>query len=200
MPTPRLSRNDADVLAETDVVDNLVKLLDADAEDAARLAGLRAIHALATRQGEILRHRVGCRACVDAVWRQLQPFERVVEPTEEEVAELVTRVGEIKGEMSTCVQLEDFEGAGALKKQCKALEVRLAEAEARLQSLGGSAGDEEARWLRCLQLTAALLQHALGLGDSGVACLSVHATCVSFVAALDVAAAHLEARTYNTVR
>ena len=67
-------------------MDNLVKLLDADAEDAARLAGLRAIHALATRQGEILRHRVGCRACVDAVWRQLQPFERVVEPTEEEVA------------------------------------------------------------------------------------------------------------------
>ena len=83
---PRLFRNDADVLAETDVVDNLVKLLDADAEDAARLAGLRAIHALATRQGEILRHRVGCRACVDAVWRQLQPFERVVVPTEEEVA------------------------------------------------------------------------------------------------------------------
>jgi 3-oxoacyl-[acyl-carrier-protein] synthase-3 len=33
-----------------------------------------------------------------------------------------------------------------------------------------------------------LLQRALGLGDSGVPCFSVHATCLSFVVALDVAA------------
>ena len=63
-----------------------MKLLDANGEDATRVTGLRAIHALAARSGDILRHRVGIRACVDAVWAQLLPCEKMSTPTEEEIA------------------------------------------------------------------------------------------------------------------
>ena len=59
LPPIRLThRNDGDILAEKDVVENLMKLLDANGEDATRVTGLRAIHALAARSGDILRHRV----------------------------------------------------------------------------------------------------------------------------------------------
>lgn len=38
---------------------------------------------------------------------------------------------------------------------------------------------------------ACLLQRALGLGQSGIRCMSVHSTCLSFVSALEVAAAFI---------
>lgn len=44
-----------------------------------------------------------------------------------------------------------------------------------------------------------LLQRQLGLGASGVACMSVHATCLSFLAALDVAASLLAAGRYSRI-
>jgi 3-oxoacyl-[acyl-carrier-protein] synthase III len=39
--------------------------------------------------------------------------------------------------------------------------------------------------------TGALIQRELGLGSSGIASMSIHATCLSFVAALDMSAALL---------
>lgn len=36
--------------------------------------------------------------------------------------------------------------------------------------------------------TGALIQRQLGLGDSGIPCMTVHTTCLSFIAGMDVAA------------
>ena len=44
-----------------------------------------------------------------------------------------------------------------------------------------------------------LIQRHLGLGGSGIACLSVHTTCLSFFTALDVAGAFLAARRYRRI-
>ncbi len=46
---------------------------------------------------------------------------------------------------------------------------------------------------------AALLQRELGLGMSGIPCMSVHATCLSFMAALDVASTFLATGRYRTI-
>lgn len=40
---------------------------------------------------------------------------------------------------------------------------------------------------------APLIQRHLGIGDSGIACMSVHSTCLSFLSALEVAAERIEA-------
>src|ERR1700682_1579264 len=42
-----------------------------------------------------------------------------------------------------------------------------------------------------------LVQRQLGLGSSGIACLSVHGTCLSFLAALDLAANLLAMQRYQ---
>ena len=47
--------------------------------------------------------------------------------------------------------------------------------------------------------TAALIQRGLGVGDSGIPCMSVHVTCLSFLAALDVCASFLAAGRYRTI-
>jgi 3-oxoacyl-[acyl-carrier-protein] synthase-3 len=47
--------------------------------------------------------------------------------------------------------------------------------------------------------TAALIQRALGVGDSGIPCMSVHTTCLSFVAALDLCASFLAAGRYRHI-
>jgi 3-oxoacyl-[acyl-carrier-protein] synthase-3 len=47
--------------------------------------------------------------------------------------------------------------------------------------------------------TAALLQRSLGLGSSGIKAFSVHSTCLSFLAALDIAASHIESGRHRTV-
>ncbi|RLT42086.1 MAG: ketoacyl-ACP synthase III [Chloroflexi bacterium] len=47
--------------------------------------------------------------------------------------------------------------------------------------------------------TAALIQRALGVGDSGIPCMSVHVTCLSFLAALDVCASFLAAGRYRNI-
>lgn len=44
-----------------------------------------------------------------------------------------------------------------------------------------------------------LIQRELGLERSGIPCFTVHATCLSFVAALDVAASMLVARTHRRI-
>ncbi len=44
-----------------------------------------------------------------------------------------------------------------------------------------------------------LLQRELGLAESGIACFSVHATCLSFLMALDVAASLLTTGRYHTI-
>lgn len=44
-----------------------------------------------------------------------------------------------------------------------------------------------------------LLQRALGLGQSGVPCFSIHATCLSFIVALDVAANFLASGRYRHI-
>lgn len=44
-----------------------------------------------------------------------------------------------------------------------------------------------------------LIQRALGLGSSGIPCMSIHATCLSFLAALDVSASLLAAGRYRTI-
>ncbi|MBN1337256.1 MAG: ketoacyl-ACP synthase III [Deltaproteobacteria bacterium] len=46
---------------------------------------------------------------------------------------------------------------------------------------------------------AALVQRALGLGDSGIACMSLHVTCLSFVAGVDVAASLLATGRYQRI-
>ena len=44
-----------------------------------------------------------------------------------------------------------------------------------------------------------LIQRELGLGRSGIPCFTVHATCLSFIAALDVAASMLAAGTHRRI-
>ncbi len=44
-----------------------------------------------------------------------------------------------------------------------------------------------------------LIQRQLGLGSSGLACLSVHATCLSFLVALDLSASLLTTGRYRTI-
>lgn len=46
---------------------------------------------------------------------------------------------------------------------------------------------------------AHLLQRELGLDDSGIACMTVHTTCLSFLSGLDVAAHFLLSGRYNTI-
>ena len=46
---------------------------------------------------------------------------------------------------------------------------------------------------------APLIQRHLGLGDSGVACLSVHATCLSFLVGLDLCASLLATERYRNI-
>jgi hypothetical protein len=57
----------------------LLDMLRSSSPDA-RLASLRATHALATRAGAILRLRVGTPEFVDALWSQLLPTERPADP------------------------------------------------------------------------------------------------------------------------
>lgn len=47
--------------------------------------------------------------------------------------------------------------------------------------------------------TACLIQRALGKGDSGVPCFTIDATCLSFLSALDVAAAFLASGRYRRI-
>jgi 3-oxoacyl-[acyl-carrier-protein] synthase-3 len=47
--------------------------------------------------------------------------------------------------------------------------------------------------------TAALIQRELGLGSSGIPCLSVHVTCLSFVVALDLCASLLTSGRYKNI-
>lgn len=47
--------------------------------------------------------------------------------------------------------------------------------------------------------TGALIQRALGVGDSGIPCMSVHVTCLSFLAALDLCASFLAAGRYRNI-
>ncbi len=44
-----------------------------------------------------------------------------------------------------------------------------------------------------------LIQRQLGLGDSGIACMSIHATCLSFLAALDTSANLLATGRYQRI-
>lgn len=46
---------------------------------------------------------------------------------------------------------------------------------------------------------APFIQRQLGLGESGVACMTVHTTCLSFLAGLDVAASFLTTGRYRTI-
>jgi len=46
---------------------------------------------------------------------------------------------------------------------------------------------------------APLIQRHLGLGESGIPCLSIHATCLSFIAALDLSASLLAAGRYQRI-
>ena len=59
----------------------LLDMLRSSSPDA-RLASLRATHALATRAGAILRLRVGTPEFVDALWSQLLPTERPADPAD----------------------------------------------------------------------------------------------------------------------
>ena len=47
--------------------------------------------------------------------------------------------------------------------------------------------------------TAPFVQDKLGLGASGIACFSVHSTCLSFLTALDVASCLIEMKRYTNV-
>lgn len=47
--------------------------------------------------------------------------------------------------------------------------------------------------------TSCLIQKALGKGDSGIPCFTVDATCLSFIAALDVAAAFMASGRYRRI-
>lgn len=57
-----------------------------------------------------------------------------------------------------------------------------------------SAGPEQA-----IPDTAPFVQEALGLGDTGIACFSVHSTCLSFLNALDVASCLITCQRYRNV-
>jgi len=45
----------------------------------------------------------------------------------------------------------------------------------------------------------ALIQHQLGLGDSGISCFTTHATCLSFLVALDLSSTLLATGRYQTI-
>ena len=47
--------------------------------------------------------------------------------------------------------------------------------------------------------TGALIQRQLGLGDSGIPCMTVHTTCLSFIAGMDVAANFLCTGRYRNI-
>jgi len=47
--------------------------------------------------------------------------------------------------------------------------------------------------------TAPLIQRHLGLGASGISCMSVHTTCLSFLTALDISATLLNMRRYQNI-
>lgn len=47
--------------------------------------------------------------------------------------------------------------------------------------------------------TSCLIQRALGKGDSGIPCFSVDSTCLSFITALDVAAAFIASKRYRRI-
>ncbi len=47
--------------------------------------------------------------------------------------------------------------------------------------------------------TAPLIQRQLGLGNSGIACLTIHATCLSFLVALDMCASLLASGRYRHI-
>ena len=47
--------------------------------------------------------------------------------------------------------------------------------------------------------TGALIQRQLGLGNSGIAAMSVHTTCLSFISALEVAAHYLNSSRYRYI-
>ncbi len=47
--------------------------------------------------------------------------------------------------------------------------------------------------------TAPLIQRQLGLGGSGIPCMTIHATCLSFIAALDTAASLLASHRYTNI-
>lgn len=47
--------------------------------------------------------------------------------------------------------------------------------------------------------TAPLIQRQLGLGASGIPCLTIHATCLSFLVALDMCASLLSSNRYRTI-
>ena len=47
--------------------------------------------------------------------------------------------------------------------------------------------------------TAPLVQEKLGLGASGIPCFSLHATCLSFLSALDVAGAMIHSKRYQNI-
>jgi len=46
---------------------------------------------------------------------------------------------------------------------------------------------------------APLIQRHLGLGDSGIACMSIHATCLSFLAALDLSTSLIASGRYERI-
>lgn len=60
--------------------------------------------------------------------------------------------------------------------------------------LFASAGPEQA-----IPDTAPLIQAALGLGQSGISCFSVHSTCLSFLSALDVASCFIACERYRNI-
>jgi len=47
--------------------------------------------------------------------------------------------------------------------------------------------------------TAPLVQAKLGLGNSGIACFSIHSTCLSFLNAMDVAASFIHSKRYRHI-
>lgn len=46
---------------------------------------------------------------------------------------------------------------------------------------------------------AALIQREMGMGSSGIACMTIHATCLSFLVALDTASTYLHCGRYNRI-
>ncbi len=109
-------------------------------------------------------------------------------------AEIETRCGLPAGwvEQRTGVRERRWAAAGETNSQLGAQAARAALAEAgwapeSLDLILYASGTPE----QAIPDTAPLVQRALGLGDSGIACFSVHATCLSFLAALITAGAQL---------
>lgn len=88
-------------------------------------------------------------------------------------------------------ETNSFMGAAAATEALAAADLQISDIDLILNASGTA---EQA-----IPDSGALIQRALGVGDSGIPCMSVHVTCLSFLAALDLCASFLASGRYRHI-